>query len=475
VSDRILFSEWLPDQPVFLNEGLTVADGCFAIKNGYAPVGSFEPSANGGLPSQSYGGAAYRTNGETYSFGATLTSLYRYTTAGYTELAGGLSNALGLKFSPYSTLMLVTNGSDPVKKFTPAPSNAVTDLGGFPPVARYIAVVGGFVVLGYASGSPSRVAWCNQGNPEQWTPSVSSEAGVFDMATGGDITGVVGGEYGLIFQENRIVRMSYTASDTIWQFDEIATDVGCIMPGSIATWGRMTFFLSNRGFMVCDGSTVTPVADEKVSRWYMNQIDRVYAVNTTAIIDPRNSLYVITIPSAFPSASLLLYNYSLGKWSTAKISTERLIPGLSQEYTLESLDALYGSLDAMTESLDSATFRGGYPLLLLYDSQHRLGALSGAPVDATFSDAVREFASGKRTRLRSVRPITDAQTPQVTVSGMNSFSGSPTPTNYTVMRGNGTFSVRENWNLTQITVAIPSQRWSYAQGYDFEAVPGGRA
>lgn len=474
-SQRIIFGEFQPDQPAHLNEGVVLADGVYPIKNGYAPVKSFSAAANGDLPSRCYGAGAYRNNGQTYAFSATATNIYRYTLGGYASLISGLNNSLGVRFCSYSSLMLATNGADGIKKFNPTAPTTMTALGGTPPIARYIAVVGGFTILGYVSNISRRVAWSDQGNPENWTAGGASEAGSFDMAAGGDITGIVGGEYGLIFQEDRIVRMDYTASDTIWQFNEIATDVGCVIPGTISTWGKMTFFRSTRGFMVCDGASVTPIGSEKVDRWFSGKADRSYSDQVSSVIDPTNSLYLVTVPSAFPFNLLLLYNYTLGRWSTASLAIEYMAPGYAQATSLEDLDAIYGDLDHVTAPLDSPIFRGGAPLMLVYDDQHRLGALNGLPLPATIIDAKREPIQGRKSRIRSVRPLTDAASTTLTVSGANSLSDTMVPTTYTGRKGNGVMPVRESWNMVQMAQAIPSQTWTYAQGLDMEYELGGRA
>ena len=472
---RALFAEWKPDQPAYLNEGLTVADGCVPIANGYAPFGSFTASTNGTLASRCYGATAYRTSDATYLFAATATNIYRYSTAGYASLIGSLDNTKRARFASYATLMLATNGVNSIKKFDPAAPGAMTNLGGSPPIARYIAVVGGFTVLAYVSNSPTRVAWSDQGNPENWTAGGASEAGVFDMAGGGDITGIIGGEYGLIFQENRIVRMDYTASDTIWQFNEIATDIGCVIPGSLVTWGKLTFFYSTRGFMICDGASVTPIGNEKVDRWFKGRSDRSYYDSVTSVIDPSNSLYIVSVPSAFPANTLLIFNYTLGKWSTASLPVEFMAPGYAQSITLEDLDVIYGNLDAIPISLDSESLKGGSPLMLIFNDQHALGALSGPPLPASFVDSKREPITGRQARLRSVRPITDAAAPMVTIAGANSLSDTPSPTTYSARRGNGTLPVRESWNSFQATLTIPSQPWSFCQGIDIALEQGGRA
>ncbi len=51
---------------------------------------------------------------------------------------------------------------------------------------------------------------------------------------GGDITGITGGEFGIVFLEKAIVRMSYIGSPLFFQFDTISRNIGCIEGGSIA-------------------------------------------------------------------------------------------------------------------------------------------------------------------------------------------------------------------------------------------------
>lgn len=476
MANRLIFGEFLPDQPAHLNQGLVTADGCYAIANGYAPLRQFSPSSNGILASTAIGGASYSVDATTYIFGATASNIYKYSSGGWTSVQATLSGtqAIGVKFAPYNNLMIATNGVDPIKKFDPASPSAMTNLGGTPPTARFIAVVRGFLVLGYAANDALRVVWSDNGSPTTWTAG-TGEAGFYVMSTGGDITGVVGGEYGLIFQKNRIVRMSYTADDTIWQFDEIAADIGCIAPNSIAVYGKLVFFLSNKGMMMCDGVNVTPIGNEKIDRTYLASANPSYFGAMSAVVDPRNLLYIVTLPSSSPTTTAYIYNYALQRWTTASLSTDLLFSALSQSVTLEDLDALYGTLEAVPVSLDDPSFRGGYPILLMFDSSHRLGSLGGSPMAATFTDAKREMVQGMRTRLRSVRLLTDAPVATVSVAGSNTLNESATSTSYTVRSRSGEYKTRENWDFMQVTVSIPAgTAWSYVQGMDADATGGGR-
>jgi hypothetical protein len=473
----VIFGEYKPDQPVHLQDGLLMADGVQPIANGYAPLGQFAAAENGNLGGACVGAGAYRSVGDVFIFAATASKIRRYQASGYTDLKTGMASTteIGVRFCPYNNLMLITNGVSAIQKFDPTSPSATSNLDASAPLARFLAVVRGFVVAGYAAGDALRVSWSDNGDPTEWTAG-TGEAGFQILSTGGDITGVVGGEYGLIFQENRIVRMSYTADDAIWQFDEIAADVGCVAPWSLATYGKLTFFLSNKGLMACDGVSVSAIGSEKVDRTFMRLLDRSYIGNISAVVDPRNSLYILSVPSANPANSVFIYNYALSRFTTAQITSQRMFSSLSLGMTLEDMDAVYGNLDAIPQSLDSALFRGGYPLVMLFNGSNRLGTLSGDNMAATLLDGLKERFPGRRARITGIRPFTDAATATVGILGQNSLADTPTETTFATRSAGGSYRMRQMWSLAQVKLSIPSgAHWTYAQGYDIEATEGPRA
>lgn len=474
---RQIFGEWKPDQPPHLLDGLVTADGVYPIANGYAPLPQFASAPDGALGGVCVGAGAYRAAGEVHVFAATASDIYSYGSGGYASVKSGLSSsaAIGVRFCNFNDLMLATNGVDPIQKFDPASPSALTDLDASAPTTRFLTVVRGFVVGGYIDEDPLRIAWSDNGDPAEWTAG-TGEAGFQILSSGGDVTGLVGGEYGLIFQENRIVRMSYTADDAIWQFDEIATDIGCIAPWSLATSGRLTFFLSNKGFMATDGVTVEAIGAEKIDRSFLSLFDRSYIDNMSAAVDPRNGLYFVAVPSANPTTRVFIYAYAQQRWTSAAVSCERLFPALSRSIDIEELDAIYGNLDAISVPLDSALFRGGYPLLMLFDASHRLGTLSGPAMAATIMDGRRELAPGQRARIRSIRPLSDAGEITVSLSGAQALSDMPDETAHATRTAGGFYRLRRSGNLVSVKLAIPAgASWTYVQGYDVEAAAGGRA
>jgi hypothetical protein len=78
----------------------------------------------------------------------------------------------------------------------------------------------------------------------------------------GQLRRVVGGEYVIAITDRSVVRGTYVGVegglDIIWQFDQISAEVGCMAAGSVCNVGRLVFFLSERGFMMCDGHERNP-------------------------------------------------------------------------------------------------------------------------------------------------------------------------------------------------------------------------
>ncbi len=77
-------------------------------------------------------------------------------------------------------------------------------------------------------------------------PGAASQSDYQDIQDGGDITGISGGEFGIVFLEKAIVRMSYIGSPLFFQFDTISRNIGCIEGGSIAQYVTKCLMITNQ-------------------------------------------------------------------------------------------------------------------------------------------------------------------------------------------------------------------------------------
>ena len=76
-------------------------------------------------------------------------------------------------------------------------------LGGSPPTFRHTAVINNFVVTGFQPTARNRVQWSSVNDATSWTAG-TNQADFEDLPEGGVVTGVTGGQFGLIFQENKL-------------------------------------------------------------------------------------------------------------------------------------------------------------------------------------------------------------------------------------------------------------------------------
>ena len=167
---------------------------------------------------------------------------------------------------------------------------------GVPPQARYIAVVGDFVVLSGLLNNPYRVQWSALGDPTGWTPALNS-SDFQDLPDGGVVRGVAGGENGNIFQDTAIRRMIYApGSPVIFQIERISDDRGLYAPYSLIRSGGQIFSLGPQGFQQYGTRRgyPQPIGKEKVDRTFFQQTStRAISNSCIGASDPRNRSRVL--------------------------------------------------------------------------------------------------------------------------------------------------------------------------------------
>jgi len=201
-------------------------------------------------------------------------------------------------FTSFGNNILATNYADKlqVKGPTDALFDDVVDAGSpEEPRGRYIAVVGSHVVLcdinptSYASGKPYSVWVSYAMDPTMWDLlDIDNQSVLYSLvARPGQITGIVGGEYGTVFKRNSIWRMTYTGLPRIFTFDHIALNQGCAFPESIVAVDQDVYFWGNGGiFRVRQGSQLERISTGRIEKsMFDNKYER-YAVRQTYGTDP---------------------------------------------------------------------------------------------------------------------------------------------------------------------------------------------
>ncbi|MBR1122106.1 hypothetical protein JQ628_11320 [Bradyrhizobium lablabi] len=369
-------------------------------------------------------GAFYALNddGSVTTFAGTSNRLYKMsnTNLSWGDVSKGgvaytdLSSDAQWQFAQTGSLVWATQRNAPLQVFDLASPSTFVDALGSPPQASYISVVGRFLVLSGLDSAPFRIQWSGLNNfnaADSWTSGVGG-SDFQDFPDGGIVRGVAGGEYGIIFQDQAIRRMSYVpGSPIIFQIDRIAQDKGLYAPYSIVRAGENILFYSSQGFQkIAPGGYPEPIGREKVDRTFIADLDKGSLQLFIGASDPRSPRVYWAYKSVNGTTGLfdkiLGYDILLDRFFPLSVSGEYLL-GISQTgLTLESLDSISGSIDALTISLD-AYATAVQPEIAQFDSSHKLSFFRGSNLEATLETG--EQGTDERTiTVRGFRPVTDS-------------------------------------------------------------------
>lgn len=473
----IPFAEWRPDMPAlgpWAREALNVVPA----EESYGPLNALA-GVSAPLAARCQGAAWFRAPANAVRmFAGDGSKLYLLSGAAWTDvsrLSGG-AYAPGAdgqwRFAQFGTLAIAVNGVDGPQKFDLAVGTGWEALGGSPPVGSYVTTVRDFLLMGRIGATPQRIQWSALNDCETWGSVPAVQADLQDLPDGGNVSGLVGGEIGLVFQETAVRRLVYEGSPTVFRIDKIAGDLGCSVPGSVAGVLDLAFFLHKSGFhMVQGGQQVTAIGRGKVDRTLWAELDETSQFRCSSAIDPVRGLYVFAYPangSGGVPNRLLIYNWRTGRWSRALVDCELVFGGVSQQgYTLEQLDA-FGTLETLPYSLDSSYWTGTVSLLLFgFDTAHRSGSFSGPALAATVETAELAPAPGRRAVVRGCRPLIDGGNPQIRLGSRETQQAAVawgpsvglTPAGLAPVLGSGRYF------RLQATLAA-GEGWSNLQGID---------
>ena len=469
---EIKFGEWLPDQPG-VSGAVTDAKNCYPVSNGYAPFRS-EANYSDDAAQALLITFAGKFSGATTLFAAGATQIYKFdstdasldaaTTTGYTAVEGWDVTQFGQK-------IILANGQDKLQAWTLNSSTNFADLAAAAPAAKFVSVVKDFVVAAnVTSGEENKVYWSDINDETDWTPGAASQSDFQVMPDGGDITGLAGGEYGIIFLERAIYRMTYAGSPFFFQFDAISRSLGCISNGSIAQYGGLTYFLADDGFYLCDGQSVKQIGAEKVNRWFFNNaIPSQIPSGMSATVDPINKLIIWKFEGTFGRKLLLIYSVDLDRWSYADTTATSIAYVLTPSATLEQVDNYNSSIDALDIPLDSRVFAGGQ-LLFAGVAGSKIISFSGQPKTAQITTG---DIGGTQSTVMLAKPLVDSGSASVSVASRDLLSEQVEFYTDVPADSENRVSLRSNGKFHRLRLTPTGANWSTAVGMDVTIVGQG--
>ncbi len=248
--------------------------------------------------------------------------LFELNGAGLNLVGSGYATGTGrIVFTSFGNAVLVCNGSDGV-------GLAASTGGYFSPIsgapkARIVESVGLFVLAFGTTygGTTSPDGWhsCALGNHADWTPSAATQAAngrLLDSA--GEITAARRINDGIIAYKKRSMYYGqYVGGDVIWQWSQVATNVGCVGQDAVVNAGGVHYFVGADDLYTFDGSYPRSIGGN-IKRWFFKDADPARLKNVIAVHD-RNDDHVWFWYSSKTAASgsfdtAIIYNMLTGTW-----------------------------------------------------------------------------------------------------------------------------------------------------------------
>lgn len=206
--------------------------------------------------------AAYTPDAQTLFVGS-ATKLYTVSpsTGAFTDLSrgGGYAAAgqpAGWRFATIGNDIWAANGLDAMQRRTNNAGNFANGVvSTFKPAPRFLAPVREHMVvanLNQAGRFQDEVAWSTDDDATNFDPPAATSislAGAKRLTSiPGQITGFLGGQYGLAFKRSGIFYLEYTGTSQVLRPEILSETIGCAFPSSIIRTRYGIFFLGQDGF-----------------------------------------------------------------------------------------------------------------------------------------------------------------------------------------------------------------------------------
>ena len=470
---KVTFTEWLPDQPGVVG-ALTNARNVFPKAVGYGPFPEEEDYS--GAASEDLNSAISGINSssevKTFAGGSTKLFLLNATDLSLSDVSGSTyTSSDRWRFVQFGDFMIAANGEDKLQYADMATTTiSFADLDASAPTAKFVTVVRDFVVAGSTNTSSSQMVWSGINNPNTWSNTAVTQSDTQTIPDGGEIKGITGGEFGLILLDRSVVRMSYVGSPIIFQFDNIARNLGCFESNSVVQWQGITYWLADDGFYACNGESIEAIGAEKINRYFWSTIRDSEIDQMSTAVDPFRSLILWGYPSNDGDYRIVIYHTPTKKWSFAETNVNRIADFSTSAVTLDDLDNYSASLDALQTSLDSRQWLDGYYLLSGVRG-NKIISFSGQNKTARITSADLETGSNM-SMVTLVKPIIDNGSASVAVDSRFNLSEAVSFPTETAADSENRVGLRSLGRYHRVRV-IPSGNWTTAIGFEVDIQPAG--
>ncbi len=471
---RVQFTDWNPDQPD--NAGsLNDAKNVIPVSIGYQPFPNSEDFS--GAASENINSVfVAKWDSEVVLFAGGETKLFKFnsTTEALEDKSksGGYSGATKWRFIQFGKTVLAVAGTNVIQFWTIGTSTLWADIASSP-TAFHITAVRDFVVCGNLSAGTlgkTSVQWSDINDETDWASGSTSQSDTQVIADGGNVVGLTGGEFGLVFLEKSISRMSYVGSPLFFQFDNISRGLGCLNGNSICQFNGVSFFLSDDGFYKCDGNQVQAIGNEKIDRWFFSDCDLSKLDDMSASVNPALNIAIWNYANVGGGRSMLVYNFSIDKWSRVETTATVLGNIATSGTTLEGLGTLgYTDIDTMPASLDARLWVGG-KFLFAGAKDTKIVTFTGSTYNSQL--VTTDLENGYNSVINLLRPQIDNGSADVSIASRRELDDSVIFGTTVTTTSEGRANIRTGGRYHRVSVE-PTGNWQTAMAIDVDFKPQG--
>jgi len=481
----IAFGNWEPDRSELAGAAV-LAKGALSTGGTYGPWPSLAQYRSGSSINDNALGAftAYTTGGLATTFLGDRGRLYKVTDGAPVDVSksGGYAADSGWawQFEQFGNNIIAVARGAAAQKFVLGSSGAFADLGGTPPTADVVGRIRQWLFLG--SGRVVGVSGFN--DIEDWTYDSATQG--FETQLGqeaGQMTKIVGGENGAIFQERGIVRVAFTGGALPFLFDEVEGGRGAASPNSVTPFGRVWYCVAEDGFYLFNGLETQPLGASRVDEWWTDRLNYSQRSRITTAFDARRKTWLIAYPTQGSSIcnEILAYNIADNRWTYCEEPTQLLFEMPYEGVSIDdaaAIIALVGTTDAdqIDVSVDSSIWRESRRQWAAVGQDRKISLFTGAARAATLETATFEPKIGGKSFVSEVWPITDAQPDDVTgtiITRLDTQNEAETEDGATMI-DEGFAPVRAEGRYLRARVEIASGAdWTEAQGVHVNGRPSG--
>lgn len=481
------FANWAPDTSQ-ISGAAAEAKGVVSLGGRYAPDKDFLALKTGAaIGDRCLGGKGFYENGvNARLFVADAGKIYEVVArvpVDKSKIGGYAVNPdWGWTFEQFGeTIVASAKGLSQLQFFTFGSSTAFADIATGPGNSDTIFRVREFLFSAYNRTLKNSAF----NNFTDWVPDSGTQSTEFDLpSSGGNIVKGVGGQFGIVFQERKVHRLTYQGSSGApFQRDEIEDKRGALGPHAVCRYGALTFFASEDGIRVTDGASESEaLGNNSVDRYFASRLNYVRRARVVMACDVKEKLLRIAFPAGGNERPNEMLIYSIGdrRWTHDDCELDMLFeaprPGVAIDDDT-GIAAIAGSsvIDNVNVPIDSSAWLESRKQIMAVNFSGEVGTFEGPNRAATVETGYGEIQPGRKGYVSEIWPLIDAGTINCSVTTKLARL-SDTPVNHPISAMNefGFCPVDVEARWMRIKSEVPyGQSWSECVGIDWDGEAAG--